>query len=178
MLHIPELIKQGRIPIDRAKSEEQVCDIPGVPATRLIDLPSPLQDADTYDYEFFVRNCVQMHKSAGVLVNTYFQLEANCILALRSSHRMSILPVGSLLPKEYLITKFETESESCLQWLETQPESSVLYVSFGSMIVLSPAQIHELALGLEATGERFLLVLRNSNAALPEASRSARKNAA
>lgn len=177
MLHRPELVNQNRLPIDRSKREELVCDIPGVPPTRLADLPSPLQDPDDYLYEFYASNCEQMHEATGVLVNTFYELEPSCIEALRqtrygnvngeeSGHRMSILPVGPLLPRAYFTTSKNRDADSaaardpCLHWLDTQSESSVLYVSFGSVAVLSLPLIHELALGLEASGERFLLVLR------------------
>lgn len=79
---------------------------------------------------------------------------------------MSILPVGPMLPKAYFSTDGSeipasmARSNQCLAWLNRQPESSVVYVSFGSVAVLSLPQIHELALGLEESGERFLLVLR------------------
>jgi len=81
---------------------------------------------------------------------------------VQAGHLLSILPVGPLLPKAYFSGSAATAnmSDPCLEWLDTQPESSVLYVSFGSVAVLSVAQIHELARGLEASGERFLLILR------------------
>lgn len=69
------------------------------------------------------------------------------------------------MPKPYFISEpgitLDTdERDPCLQWLDTQPESSVLYISFGSVAVLSLPQIQELAMGLEMSAERFLLVLR------------------
>ncbi|KAG0626991.1 hypothetical protein M758_2G166300 [Ceratodon purpureus] len=175
MLHMPELIKQGRLPIDPSKKEELVYDIPGVPPTRLADLPSPMQDANAYEYPFYAQNCVEMHEATGVLMNTFYELEPSYVDTLRQTvygnvngkegHLLSILPVGPMLPKAYFTAEPEIsanveERDSCLQWLDTQPESSVLYVSFGSVAVLSIPQIQELAMGLEMSGQRFLLVLR------------------
>jgi len=71
-----------------------------------------------------------------------------------------------MLPKTFFSTNgAETTGnmemrDPCLEWLDTQPDSSVVYVSFGSVAVLSVVQIQELVLGLEESGERFLLVLR------------------
>ena len=81
---------------------------------------------------------------------------------MQEGHLLSILPVGPMLPKAYFSSgpADMEERDPCLQWLDTQPGSSVLYVSFGSVAVLSVAQIQELAMGLEMSGERFLLVLR------------------
>lgn len=129
-----------------------------------------MHDPDKFFYSFYARNCEQMHEATGVLVNAYYELELTYIDTLReatygeeSRHRLSILPVGPLLPEAY----FENDPAStdffqdlCLQWLNMQPESSVLYVSSGSVARLSIVRIQELALGLGATGKCFLLTLR------------------
>lgn len=56
-------------------------------------------------------------------------------------------------------TPIESEAPY-LRWLESQATGSVLYVSFGSVASLSIQQIHELALGLQASKQPFLLVVR------------------
>ncbi|GLJ39146.1 hypothetical protein SUGI_0797790 [Cryptomeria japonica] len=52
------------------------------------------------------------------------------------------------------------EDNTCFRWLDSQPKQSVLYVSFGRLAVKFERQLHELALGLEASGFPFLWVLR------------------
>jgi UDP:flavonoid glycosyltransferase YjiC (YdhE family) len=52
-------------------------------------------------------------------------------------------------------------STPALQWLDAQPASSVVYVALGSEAPLRADQVHELALGLELAGVRFLWALRN-----------------
>ena len=47
-----------------------------------------------------------------------------------------------------------------LRWLDRQATGSVLYANFGSVASFSIEQIHELALGLEASNQPFLLVVR------------------
>jgi UDP:flavonoid glycosyltransferase YjiC (YdhE family) len=47
-----------------------------------------------------------------------------------------------------------------IQWLDSQPSGSVIYVNFGSIAALPIPQLHQLALGLEASHQRFLLVCR------------------
>lgn len=59
--------------------------IPGVPPTRAADMPSPVQESSSYVYDFYVRNARQMQEAAGVLVNTYYELEPNCIDVLRKT---------------------------------------------------------------------------------------------
>ncbi|KAL1532751.1 UDP-glycosyltransferase 83A1-like [Salvia divinorum] len=57
-------------------------------------------------------------------------------------------------------TNFFSEDSSCLRWLDSKPDGSVVYVSFGSLAVFSQQQLDELALGLELSGRAFLWVVR------------------
>jgi len=47
-----------------------------------------------------------------------------------------------------------------LEWLDQQPQSSVVYVAFGSVVELSDSQMIELGLGLEASEQRFIWAVR------------------
>uniref|UniRef100_A0ACD6A260 Uncharacterized protein n=1 Tax=Avena sativa TaxID=4498 RepID=A0ACD6A260_AVESA len=47
-----------------------------------------------------------------------------------------------------------------VRWLDAQPPGSVVYVAMGSEVPLRVEQVHELALGLELAGTRFLWALR------------------
>ncbi|PIN00960.1 UDP-glucuronosyl and UDP-glucosyl transferase [Handroanthus impetiginosus] len=57
----------------------------------------------------------------------------------------------------------EKKSHKCLEWLEKQPQSSVIFVSFGTTCSLSDEQVKELALGLERSEQRFIWVLRDAD---------------
>ncbi|KAH7424820.1 hypothetical protein KP509_11G026600 [Ceratopteris richardii] len=48
----------------------------------------------------------------------------------------------------------------CLQWLHQQAPRSVLYIAFGSLVRMEPAQFSELAAGLEQSGVPFLWSVR------------------
>jgi hypothetical protein len=47
------------------------------------------------------------------------------------------------------------------KWLDAQPPRSVVYISFGSIFSPTVDQMRELAQGLEASGQRFVWVLRH-----------------
>jgi len=48
----------------------------------------------------------------------------------------------------------------CSQWLDSKARSSVLYVSFGSLVRMSETQVEEIAMGLLESGQTFLWVVR------------------
>jgi hypothetical protein len=71
------------------------------------------------------------------------------------------VPAGVLLPP---IVAGEDDGsrdrDEVLLWLDEQPPKSVIYVALGSEAPLTLKNLHELALGLELAGVRFLWALR------------------
>lgn len=53
-----------------------------------------------------------------------------------------------------------TDENQCLKWLDSWPASSVIYVCFGSLNRLTPPQLMELGLALEASNKPFIWVIR------------------
>jgi hypothetical protein len=75
----------------------------------------------------------------------------------------NIVPIGPLFADQELrkpVGQFWPEDASCLEWLDAQPDNSVVYVAFGSFTIFGPRQFQELAEGLELTGRPFLWVVR------------------
>lgn len=105
---------------------------------------------------------------ACVLLNTFHVLEERSIGAIGS---MKLIPVGPLIPSAY-VNGSESSSDrdfGCdmfdrsgdyLQWLDSKPKSSVVYVSFGSMVVLKEGEVEEIFNVLVETNWPFLLVIR------------------
>ncbi|KAM4126778.1 hypothetical protein ACJW30_02G039700 [Castanea mollissima] len=80
-----------------------------------------------------------------VLVNTFDALEPE---ALKALEKLNLVAVGPLAPNEYI------------EWLNSKSKSSVIYVSFGSLLVLNKQQMEEIAHGLLACGRPFLWIIR------------------
>ncbi|WOL04455.1 hypothetical protein Cni_G13176 [Canna indica] len=51
-----------------------------------------------------------------------------------------------------------------MHWLDSKLSASVVYVSFGSLVVLSADQMTELVLGLSGSGKHFMWVVRPTEA--------------
>jgi hydroquinone glucosyltransferase len=97
-------------------------------------------------------------KADGILVNSFDALESGAakVFAQKEPGRPPVYTIGPLIrgPKK-------EEGAECLKWLDEQPKGSVLFVSLGSVGTLTATQWAELALGLEASGQRFLFVVRS-----------------
>nr|KYP74007.1 Limonoid UDP-glucosyltransferase [Cajanus cajan] len=50
--------------------------------------------------------------------------------------------------------------DSCMEWLDNKPPSSVIYVSFGSMLVTSQTQMDNIATAMRNSNKSFLWVLK------------------
>ncbi|KAH9323170.1 hypothetical protein KI387_017809, partial [Taxus chinensis] len=98
-----------------------------------------------------------------IAIRSCLEIEGKFIEYLARVNGKAVVPVGTLSPDlpQHGRDNLSAEDSYCLRWLDERPDSSVVYVSFGSECFLSEEQIHALALGLEATGAPFLWVLRS-----------------
>lgn len=98
---------------------------------------------------------------SGILINTLSDLEADCLSALNAGEVVDglpeVVPVGPLEPYDRLDDGHHHE---LTPWLDSQPDGSVIYVSFGSRSALPPSQMEELKRGLEMSGVSHLWVLK------------------
>eukprot|EP01018_Ginkgo_biloba_P035940 Gb_31206 [translate_table: standard] len=81
----------------------------------------------------------------------------------------SFRPIGPSIPSAFLDGGNPEDTEAggnpweaaeCMQWLDAKPTLSVVYISFGSMTVISAEQIHELAMGIKNSRQNFVWVIR------------------
>lgn len=90
------------------------------------------------------------------------EVEPGMFALLTHLLRKPAIPAGILLPPDVAADE-ENESggrPEVLRWLDEQPTKSVIYVALGSEAPLTLKNLHELALGLELAGVRFLWALR------------------
>lgn len=118
------------------------------------------------EHEFLVpiyKEHVDVIKSGKrVLVNTIEELEADSI---KASKHFKYLPIGPLNEKDSYAQPDGGNGNGYVNWLNTQPKRSVVYVSFGSLSRLSSDQAEAIAAGLLESGRPFLWVIRNAGEA-------------
>nr|XP_023895378.1 anthocyanidin 5,3-O-glucosyltransferase-like [Quercus suber]POE57456.1 anthocyanidin 5,3-o-glucosyltransferase [Quercus suber] len=139
-------------------------DIPGLPPIRVSDMPNTMFDRTSSKvYQYFLNTATHMAKSNGLLVNTFDLLETKAIkaicggLCVTDGPTPPIFCIGPLISN----TNQDGEEHECLNWLNSQPSRSVVFLCFGSLGSFSEKQLKEIAVGLANSGQRFLWVVRN-----------------
>ncbi|KAH6817733.1 hypothetical protein C2S51_001336 [Perilla frutescens var. frutescens] len=134
---------------------------------RLQELVPSLEDCFTQEFmEFIISEQKYLHLDSGRLFNTCREIEGDFLdlIEKMSQHEKkknwAIGPFNPLLIKE---KNFNESKHKCLQWLNKQEPSSVIFVSFGTTTSLPDDQIRELATGLEESGVKFIWVVRESD---------------
>ncbi|CAL0300349.1 unnamed protein product [Lupinus luteus] len=98
-----------------------------------------------------------------ILVDSFDELEKDYINYL--SKYFLIRSIGPLLknPKAPLTNNIRGDffkTDDCMEWLNSKPPSSVVYISFGSLAYLPQKQVDEIAFGLLNSKVSFLWVLK------------------
>ncbi|KAJ0080667.1 hypothetical protein Patl1_09858 [Pistacia atlantica] len=101
----------------------------------------------------------------GILVNTFEELEPRSVEEYKKVKKIwcigPLFLTSNTLARDYNI-KASNDHES-LQWLDSKPPSSVVYVCFGSLLHLKTQQLMEIGLGLEASNHSFIWVIREGD---------------
>uniref|UniRef100_A0A0D9WXN7 UDP-glycosyltransferases domain-containing protein n=1 Tax=Leersia perrieri TaxID=77586 RepID=A0A0D9WXN7_9ORYZ len=136
----------------------------------------PLRVRDLIREEWLDENrmCIFMAQPAdamrspmsGVIINTFDAIEAAELDKLQAELSLLAFAVGPLhkLSTATAAAKdaftLRAPHRGCLVWLHAQPPWSVLYVSLGSMAMVTRAMFDEIAWGLSASSVPFLWVVR------------------
>lgn len=162
--HMDLLAQKGLDPVDFSP-DELINYIPGVSPIILAGMPASQERS--LKRSFILEAVSAVRKTHCLLLTTYYELEPQVTKALMEVLPVPVYPVGPSIPlpmtledendKRNINSKVNTE-EYYLKWLDAQPGSSVLYVSFGSFLSAASEQMEEILAGLRESGIRYLLV--------------------
>ncbi|XP_010431052.1 PREDICTED: zinc finger BED domain-containing protein DAYSLEEPER-like [Camelina sativa] len=100
------------------------------------------------------RNSVDKRTASTVIINTSSCLESSSLSFLQQQLEIPVYPIGPLHMVASATTSLLEENNSCIEWLNKHKVNSVIYISLGSLEVM------ETALGLVASNQHFLWVIR------------------
>lgn len=172
--HFNLLVQKGHHPFELSeRGAERVDYIPGVTSIRLADIPSIAHMKDQRLLDLTLRIFPMVRMAQYLLFTSISDLEPEVIYALKQEFAFPIYTFGPAIPYFNLekATSYSTnqnEHDNYFSWLNSQPSSSVLYVSLGSFLSVSSAQMDEIADGLRESGVKFLWVARGESERLKE----------
>ncbi|KAL4200890.1 hypothetical protein AMTRI_Chr02g213390 [Amborella trichopoda] len=153
--------------------------VTGMPLLNIEDLPSFLQPSNTNNIA--VESLVELFEMLDsrridwVIASTFDALEKDLISAMEKEN-MTLLSIGPLVPSAFIDGKNPEDttfggdmwenSKDYMEWLGSKPVGSVVYVSFGSLRVLSPMQARNIARALSESRHSYLWVVGSSEKAL------------
>ncbi|KAG4152198.1 hypothetical protein ERO13_D04G107500v2 [Gossypium hirsutum] len=124
---------------------------------------------------FVVPGLPQMMQEAemsafGVVINSFNELEQGCVEEYQKAIKKKVWTIGPVsLCNRINLDKFERgnkasiKEQKCMKWLDSKEPRSVIYACLGSLCRLVPAQLIELGLGLEASQQPFIWVVKTSD---------------
>nr|AYC63479.1 UDP-glycosyltransferase [Scoparia dulcis] len=171
---LPKLIEAGELPFKDDDLDVIIKNVPGMEGIiRRRDLPSFCRTKDLNDriIQLVLKEDEHIPLAQGLIFNTFQELEAP-VLAQMLNISPNIYAVGPLHTHAKTRLGEETgvlsersssiwkEDRTCISWLDAQPLKSVVYVSIGSLAVMTKDQLLEIWHGLVNSGSRFLWVRR------------------
>ncbi|PKA63432.1 Cyanidin 3-O-rutinoside 5-O-glucosyltransferase [Apostasia shenzhenica] len=163
-----------------SKDQSFTVTIDGLPPLQIRDLPTFFTITDPEDKLFYFlmayRGTLEAMESgeigAGpkqkVLVNTFDELEPAALASMEE--HLDLITIGPAMPLEIeenstAATRdmFREDESGYMKWLNEQMEKSVVYVSFGSNLVLKKEQMDEVWRGLTESGRPYLWVVRKDS---------------
>ncbi|XP_030939821.1 UDP-glycosyltransferase 89B2-like [Quercus lobata] len=120
------------------------------------------------DWEFNKNNMLDNFASWGLVINSFTELERVYLEHLRTElGHDRVWSVGPLLPLEDDVIGSSNRGgsssipcEQVMTWLDSRPDSSVVYVCFGSRTTLNTKQMEVLVSALDQSGVQFIFCVR------------------
>ncbi|KAD5960888.1 hypothetical protein R6Q59_013906 [Mikania micrantha] len=174
-IYSPVLDKQV---VGQYVDQKEPLEIPGCKSVLPEDVVDPMLNRDDETYGVYLAQSVGVTLADGVLINSWEDLEPQSLDALRNNEVLrSVIRCKPVYTVGPVIKGYEPDGaersgvkNKVIEWLDKQPNRSVIYVSFGSGGTISVEQMKELACGLELSHQRFIWVVRTPSGQVSDGS--------
>ncbi|KAG0556090.1 hypothetical protein KC19_11G025100 [Ceratodon purpureus] len=182
MFAVPLFAKKGILPLEPAAEVE--LPVPGIGNVPKGDVWEYFLKGGPFQLDQMIlclKGFTESFPTATYLINSTEELEPEAFRALTEPVPFTgeVAKVVSIGPLEQSFafkggdgvsfelreaeSKCKKLSSEVEEWLDSQPNGSVMYISFGTIFSLQSEQVLELAHGVEASGQRFLWIIRPPN---------------
>ncbi|KAG6571945.1 Gallate 1-beta-glucosyltransferase, partial [Cucurbita argyrosperma subsp. sororia] len=154
----------GSVPFPSETQPNLDVQLPCLPLLKYDEIPSFLLPNDIYHTigKTILDQFSNLSNPFCILIDTFEELEAEIV-----EYMSKIFPIKTVGPLFKNCNEIKTSIsgdclriDECMEWLDSKPKGSVVYVSFGSVVYLKQEQVDEIAYGLLNSGFCFLWVLK------------------
>ncbi|WRX13232.1 hypothetical protein QQP08_005719 [Theobroma cacao] len=157
-------------PHKHVESEFEQFVVPNLPGDIKLSkkqLPDYVKESVETDFTKMLKASKESElRSYGVIFNSFYELEdmyADYYKNVLGRKAWHIGPVSlcnrAIEDKAERGKKSAVDEHECSKWLDSRKPNSVVYVCFGSMANFNSAQLKEIAMGLETSGQQFIWVI-------------------
>ncbi|KAK9080761.1 hypothetical protein SSX86_000519 [Deinandra increscens subsp. villosa] len=175
--HYPNLLEKGLMPLKDSSYlvngylDTVIDTIPAMDGIRLKNIPPFIQyinPGDEYMAKFIGIQIERAKSALAIFFNTFDELDSDILEALTSKFP-PCYGIGPLYVLENKLvdntlasirSNLWKEDLECLQWLDTKEPSSVVYVNFGSVTMMTSQQLVEFGWGIAKSNYPFLWIIR------------------
>nr|AYR16635.1 UDP-glucosyltransferase UGT87P1 [Polygala tenuifolia] len=146
--------------------EKQLEFTAGVSSTQIADIPGGIKANQGPASVHFLECVHRIGEANYLLINTVYEIESQVIDVLKANLPLRLYPVGPAIPVSHDIKHSPLSANSIsselgyIEWLDSQPTDSVLYISLGSFLHISSEQMEEIVAGVCESGVKYLWVYR------------------
>ncbi|KAL2317443.1 hypothetical protein Fmac_031319 [Flemingia macrophylla] len=162
--HLHVFARHQEISVCKDMLDEQADNIPGISSAHLEDLRTVLHENDERVLQLALECISEVPRADYLLLTTVQELEPETIDSLKAIFPFPVYPIGPAIPYlelgENISSMNNDHSHDYSKWLDSQPPESVLYISLGSFLSVSSAQMDQIAEALNNSNIRYLWVAR------------------
>ncbi|XP_061359946.1 UDP-glycosyltransferase 87A1-like [Gastrolobium bilobum] len=157
-----------------ARNRDFIVDLlehmPGISSTQLADLRNVVHENDLKFLQLKLKCISTVPKADCLILSTIQELETEAIDSLKVVFPFPIYPISFpyFKPETGHLEVNNDYNIDYLNWLDSQPALSVLYISFGSFLSVSSAQMNEIVSALNTSGVGYFWVAREETSWLKE----------
>ncbi|RCV04941.1 hypothetical protein SETIT_1G041700v2 [Setaria italica] len=160
-----------------AADDQEKFVVPGMPVRVEVTKATAPGFLNSPGWEALWSECLDAMRTAdGAVVNTFLDLEAQFLACYEAALGKPVWALGPFCLANKDADDMASrgnrpnvaQQSAVTAWLDTKDTDSVVYVSFGSLVRKLPEQLFEVGHGLEDSGEPFLWVVKEHEAAAPE----------
>ncbi|KAH6782032.1 hypothetical protein C2S51_007325 [Perilla frutescens var. frutescens] len=159
ILHLQSLNDDHDRDLKEYEGSDEEVSIP----TYVNPVPARVWPAEMFNKEIGFLDFIRSYReSRGIVVNTFLEFESYAINSLSADDKLPpVYPVGPLIQGGGEETdENKRKHDEIVGWLDEQPDSSVVFLCFGTNGCFESNQLKEIAQALEQSGQRFLWSLR------------------